>query len=143
MFDRAAPAEAHDDEDIVQEAWDKRRTIVTSNRRDFLTHIQRFQRRENQKECRDLWGMIVIPNLHLLREDALISIRHGLSVLPKAEFLRWPGAAFLNLYVRVSANQKPEIRQFDRCSFCERDLPIAEPWNTWYRALPVVGNPTE
>jgi hypothetical protein len=36
FLDRATKAAAHDDRDIVKEAWDQRRTIVTSNRRDFL-----------------------------------------------------------------------------------------------------------
>jgi len=31
LLDRAVPAEAHDDPDIVREAWEKNRTIVTSN----------------------------------------------------------------------------------------------------------------
>jgi hypothetical protein len=33
----------------VEEAWANRRTIVTCNRRHFVTHIRRFQSRENQK----------------------------------------------------------------------------------------------
>jgi len=143
LLDRAVAAEAHDDADMVQEAWDKGRTIVTSNRRDFLLLIQRFQSRENQRDCRDLWGLVVIPNLQLMREEGLHSIRHGLSVIAKEELLRWPGAAFLNLYVRLTAMQKPEIRRFERCSCCERSLPIREPWNTWYRALPLIGSRNE
>jgi hypothetical protein len=140
LLDRAIPAAAHDDPDIVQEAWQKNRTIVTSNRRDFLRYIQQFQNRENQKECRDLWGLIVVPNLHLLREKGLSSIRNGLNVIPKGQKLRWPGAAFLNLYVHLTDAQKLEIRRFERCSCCECGLPISEPWNKWYRALPLLGD---
>lgn len=141
FLDSAILAEAHDDLDIVEEAWNKRRTIVTSNRRDFLRCVQLFQNRENRRECRDLWGLLVIPNLHLLRAKGWNSIRNGLPVLPKAENLRWRGTAFLNVYVRLTADSKPEIRRFERCSFCERYLPIPEPWNTWYRALPLIGSP--
>ena len=141
FFDRATLASAHEDPDIVQQAWQMKRTIVTCNRRDFLRYIQQFQNRENQQECRDLWGLLVIPNLHLLRERGLSFIRHGLPQLPKVGRLGWPGIALLNLYVRLntSQDQRPEIRRFERCSFCERDLPIREPWNGWYRSLPLVG----
>ncbi len=139
LLDDAILATAHDDPDIVEEAWFHRRTIVTCNRRHFLTHIRRFQSRENQKECRDLWGLLVVNNLRLLREEGLPLIRTGLRVLSKREPLRWSGAGFLNLYIRLTATNKPEIRRFERCSCCERDLPPREPWNAWYRLLPVVG----
>src|ERR1700693_5822955 len=52
FFDRAAKATAHDDPDIVREAWDQRRTIVTSNGRDFLRYIQEFQNPPNNPSCR-------------------------------------------------------------------------------------------
>lgn len=141
LLNDAVVAESHDDADIVEEAWDGSRTIVTCNRRDFLTHIRRFQSRENQKECRDLWGILVVHTLQLMRERGLALIRRGLPVIPNHEALRWPGVAFLNLYVRLTAAQRPEIRRFDRCSCCERGLPILEPWNAWYRALTLVGTP--
>lgn len=136
---RALLAESREDGAIVGEAWEKGRTIVTSNRRDFLSHIQRFQSRENQQGSRDLWGLLVVPNHQLLREKGLDSIRYGLAVLPNLERLRWPGIGFLNLYVRVTDGQKIEIRRFKRCSCCERDLPVREPWNKWYRGLPLTG----
>jgi hypothetical protein len=139
FFDRAILAGAHEDPDIVQEAWDSNRTIVTCNQRDFVRYIQSFQSREGQKECRDLWGLVVIPNPSLLRERGLNSIRNGLSPIPKLENLRWPSVAFLNLFVHLTATARANIRRFERCSCCERDLPVEEPWNKWYRGLPVVG----
>jgi len=138
FFDRAILAKAHDDPDIVKEAWLSNRTIVTSNRRDFVRYIREFQTRENNRECRDLWGLLVISNLHLLREKGLKAIKHGL-VVPNTEHLRWPGAAFLNLYVHLTGTHKVEIRRFERCSFCERGLKRA-PWKDWYSSLPVIGN---
>lgn len=132
---------AHDDPDIVREAWDKRRTIVTSNGRDFLRHIQEFQNPPNNPTCRDLWGLLVVPNAQLLRENALDTIRHGLDIAQN-ERLRWPGAALLNLYVRLTNEGKVEIRRFKRCPFCEhqeRGVSISKTWETWYRALPLVG----
>lgn len=138
---RAIMATAHDDPDIVKEAWDTNRTIVTSNGRDFLRYIRDFQNPPNNQECQDLWGLLVIPNAQFDREKGLSSIRHGLRVLPR-EQLRWPGAGFLNLFVRLTADGKTEVHRFKRCSFCEdpeRGAVINEPWNAWYRSLPVVG----
>ena len=43
FFDRAVKATVHKDPDIVREAWQQRRTIITSNARDFLQYIQEFQ----------------------------------------------------------------------------------------------------
>ena len=136
----AGQANARSDQEIVMEAWENSQTIVTSNRRDFVRYIQKFQSRENGPDCRDLSGLVVIPNLHLLRQKGLDGVRHGVSV-PKLGRLGWNGAAFLNLYLRVNAGQhgSPEVRRFERCSFCERYYPIPEPWNRWYRSLPIIG----
>lgn len=139
LLPKAELCEAHYDPDIVDEAWDKRRTIVTCNRKDFVKEIRKFQRRENQKECRDLWGLVLVDNLRLLREKKLKAVRTGLNVIPKHETLRWPGAAFLNLYVRLTGNAI-HIRRFERCSCCIRDLPPSPSWEVWYRGLPVLGN---
>jgi len=125
----------------VKEAWDDRRTIVTSNGWDFVRYIREFQNPPNNQDCRDLWGLLVIPNAELNREKGLKSIQHGLEVF-QSEKLRWPGAGLLNLCVRVTADGQPEIYRFKRCSFCEhpeRGLEINTPWNVWYRSLPVIG----
>src|SRR5580704_4518147 len=71
FFDRATEATARDDPGIVREAWDKQRTIVTSNARDFVRHIQEFQNPPNNKECQDLWGLLVLPNARFSREHGL------------------------------------------------------------------------
>ena len=137
FFDKIVTTTARDDNDIVEEAWNGNRTIVTSNDHDFVRHIREFQNPPNNQRCRDLWGLLVIPNAQLDREKGLESIRHGLEVLEK-ERLRWPGASLLNLYVRLTAEGRTEIRRFKRCRFCEhtlRGIRISEPWNTWYRSL--------
>jgi hypothetical protein len=140
FMERAIKAAAHHDRDIVAEAWDQSRTIVTSNRRDFLRYIQEFQSRANNEDCRDLWGLVVIPNLHLDREKGLQAIRRGLDV-PGKGTLRWPAAGFLNLYVRLTAEGELEVRRFTRCPFCahpERGVTIKKPWNAWYSSLPAI-----
>jgi len=140
LLPKAALCESHHDADIVAEAWDKGRTIVTGNRRDFITEIRKFQRRENQKECRDLWGLLLVDNLRIVREKKLKNIRTGLAVIPNCETLRWPGVAFPNLYVRLTAQGMLQIRRFERCSCCVRDLPPNAPWAGWYEKLPLLGS---
>lgn len=142
FLDRAIKAGAHADPDIVKEAWDNRQTIVTSNRRDFLRYIREFQNPPIFPDCRDLWGLLVIPNTQLDREKGLKAIRHGLDVFQK-EKLRWPGAGLLNLYVRLTADGKTEIHRFKRCCFCEHPktgVEISDPWKDWYYSLPLVGD---
>jgi hypothetical protein len=141
LLNGGTKATAHDDPDIVKEAWKNGQTIVTSNGRDFLRYIQEFQNPPNNEDCRDLFGLLVIPNAQLKREKGLESIRYGLKT--SEELLRWPGAGLLNLYVHLNEDGKVDIRRFKRCPFCEhpeRGVKINEPWNTWYHSLPVVGN---
>lgn len=138
-FDKPSLRWGRDDNDIVEEAWNGDRTIVTSNGHDFVRHIRDFQNPPNNQCCRDLWGLLVIPNAQLDREKRLDSIRHGLDVLER-ERLRWPGAGLLNLYVRLVVEGRTGIRRFKRCRFCEhglRGIGISEPWNTRYRSLPL------
>jgi hypothetical protein len=136
-FGRANKAVASDDPDIVAEAWKERRIIVTSNRRDFLHHIEDFQRRSNFDDCRDLWGLVVLPNLHFDREKGLAAIKYGLEVR-RGGTLRWPGIGCLNLYIRLTKEGDLEIRCFKRCPFCENlknGVAIEKPWDDWYSSL--------
>lgn len=119
---KAKRAKNHADPDIVKEAWEQSRTIVTSNADDFLRYISIFQNPPNDDECRDLWG--------------LPALRQGLDT-PEG-LLRWLGAGFLNLYVRLTGEGQVHIQRFKQCSFCEhpeRGVEIKEPWNSWYRSL--------
>jgi hypothetical protein len=140
FLERAVRATAHDDRDIVAEARNESRTIVTSNRRHFLRYIQEYQSRANNEACRDLWGLAVIPNPQLDREKGLDAIRRGLGMSGKGT-LRWPAVGFLNLYVRLTSEGEVEVRRFTRCPFCahpERGMTIKKPWDAWYSSLSVV-----
>jgi hypothetical protein len=121
--------------DVVAEAWKTNRTIVTSDGPGFAHAIQQFQTPPKRCGCRDLWGLLALPESHEERVAALDSVSEGLSVFPK-EHLHWQGLGMLNLYVGFTCCGDPEIRHFERCLFCERTVSISEPWNRWYRALP-------
>jgi hypothetical protein len=140
FWERAEKAKARTDQDIVREAHKEGRTIITSNGWDFVRWIQEYQNPPNNMECRDLWGLLVMPNWELVREKQLKTIRHGL-IVPRLGTLRWPGISMLNLCVHVTNEGEIEVRRFKRCSFCEhpkRGIPINEPWRKWYDSLPIV-----
>jgi hypothetical protein len=123
-------AKAHDDPDIVEEASKGNCTPVTSNGDDFIRHILGRQRRENGRECRDAWGLLIVPNAGFTRGRVLPEIKGGIVV--GNMLLRWPAIGFLNLCVHVHASGRVDVRRFARCSFCQREYPYTLPW---YAAL--------
>lgn len=54
FFNKAVTATAHDDNYIVEEAWNANRKLVTSNGQDFAHHVRDFQNPPNNQYCRDL-----------------------------------------------------------------------------------------
>ena len=124
----------NDDDDTIEEAWDSLKTIVTSNSDHFIEKIDRFQKRESGRECRDLWGLLTIPSEALVRERVLPEVKKG--VVLGGALLRWPAIGYLNLVVSVHASGKVTVRRFARCSFCERERKAE--WD-WYTRLPTVG----
>jgi hypothetical protein len=134
--EKATEAKKHDDPDIVEEAWEDARTIVTSNRDDFLHHIAVFQNRPNKKDPPDLWGLLVIPNNQNVRERALLWLKGGLRT--NVGLLHWPSAAFLNLYIRLTMEGKIHIRRFKWSAYFghpTQGVKIKQPWKTWYQSL--------
>jgi Domain of unknown function (DUF5615) len=53
FFKRARRAEAHSDPDIIREAREEGRTVVTSNGWDFVRYIKEEQNPPNYPDCRD------------------------------------------------------------------------------------------
>jgi hypothetical protein len=141
FFKRAKRSVATADLGIVLEARREGRTIITSNRLHFIGQIKELQNRPNNGKCSDLWGLLVIPNVQLIRDKRLKAIQHGLKV-PGLGTLGWPGVAALNLYVHVTDEGTVNIYRFKRCPFCEDQksgVKIKDPWKTWYYSLQVVG----
>src|SRR5437016_6263029 len=50
------------DSEIVREAWERDLTIVTGNGDDFVREINAFQGRTTRADCRELYGLVVLPN---------------------------------------------------------------------------------
>jgi hypothetical protein len=119
FFDRAREAVAHNEPDIVREAWNQRRTIVTSNRRKTagtFCGLYRNSRAVPTTKSAATLGIGGIPNLQLDQEKGLKDIRRGLHLSQPAP-LRWPAVGLLNLYVHLTADGEAEIRHFMRWGF--------------------------
>jgi hypothetical protein len=76
------------DAQIVQKAWDLCLTIVTSNGDHFVNEILKFQRRTKEKDCRELFGLVVLPNGYEDQRRQLLGIRNKLRLGTKK--LTWP-----------------------------------------------------
>jgi hypothetical protein len=141
LWEHTKKATARTDQEIVREAHEECRTIITSNGWDFVRRIQEYQSPPNNPECRDLWGLLVLPNRELVREKQLKAVRHGLNV-PRLGTLGWPGVAVLNLYVHLTDEGRVDVRRFKRCPFCEHPqngLKINDRWRKWYDSSPITG----
>jgi hypothetical protein len=136
---RAKETTARGDENIVLEAKEQYRTIITSNGWDFVGHIKEYQRRDDNKRCRDLWGLLVIPNGKEVRGRTLDTVEQGVEVSGIGR-LGWRAIGFLNLRVRVTDSGQVEVSRFKRCQHCQgtADLRIKKPWADWYAQLPEV-----
>lgn len=122
---------------LVREAWSKCRTIITSSNSRILHYFQGFQNPPSNQECRDLWGIVVVPAELTNLEKHFDALSHGLTIFPQ-EHLHWPAIGFLNLYIQLSGNGQTKFQRFERCIFCEQSITINPPWRDWYDSLSYV-----
>jgi hypothetical protein len=123
------------DPETVEEGWQAARTVITSNAQHFLKYSASFQRRDNNTECRDCWGLLLIPNRGHDRAFALQKSGIARGVVINGNCLPWKAVAWANLCVSLERSGRIKVTRFERCVFCEREHPlIKEPW---YQALPL------
>lgn len=134
FFKRARGAKAHNDPDIVREAREECRTVVTSNGWDFVRYIKDEQNPPNFPDCRDVWGLLAIPNREFTWISQRERIRHGLAV-PGIEVLRWPAIGFLNLWITLPDQGRPIVKRFERCRFGVETYQIPKRWKEWYYGI--------
>ena len=104
------------DAEVVKKAWDLQYIIVTANGDDFVREIRRFQRQMMRANCRDLRGLVVVPDGSLTQTRALRQIARSLRFGGRP--IGWEQVNEWNLYVRVQRSSSPEIRRFPRCRYC-------------------------
>jgi hypothetical protein len=134
-FFRGVPTSEKDDREVVNEARDESKTVITSNEKDFVRFTLEAQNRSIFPRCEDCWGLLIIPNADLQRQYAFAKAKISRGVQIGGERLTWKAAMWANLCVKITSEGKMTVRKFERCEHCQRDLPIdAE----WYKSLPTV-----
>lgn len=133
---RAVPMQEKKDPGTVAESWDLSRTVVTSNRRDFVRYTVEFQRKDNNAQCSDCWGLVTVPNTEHDRAQALqkASIQKG--VVIAGALIPWKAVAYANLCVSIERHGKVTVARFERCQFCEARTPLLDA--DWYKSLRVL-----
>jgi hypothetical protein len=113
--DAGLPSNASDAR-IVRLAWDRQYIIATANGDDFVREINRFQRQMMERNCRDLWGLLVVPDGAISQERVLRKLTDRL--IFGGRKITWNDVMNMNLYVRATKAGAPEIRRFRRCLYC-------------------------
>lgn len=106
------------DAEVVRKAWDLQYIIVTANGDDFVREIRRFQRQMMQANCRDLRGLLVVPDGSITQARALKRLADNLRF--GGNPITWEQVNQWNLYVRARKSGAPEIRPFPRCRYCRK-----------------------
>ncbi|WP_370655575.1 DUF5615 family PIN-like protein [Candidatus Binatus sp.] len=104
------------DEAVVEAAYKAEAIIVTANGKDFIRIMDRFLKKQMVKFCRDLNGLVVIPNpiqQHVLRRAAERMTFDG-------EKITWYDVWRRDLYVKISPQGIPRVVRFRRCYYCEK-----------------------
>jgi hypothetical protein len=110
------------DEEIIEEAADRRCIIVTANGYEYRGKIKRFVAASTKKEwgCCDVWGLVVVPN-DLASQERLVSqaeqrLRFG------ERQIDWSDVWWESLVVRITKDNRPIVSQLPRCPGCIEDL---------------------
>lgn len=122
------------DHETVHEAWDTSRTIVTRNEADYVPLILDHSKRDSGPVCQDCWGLLIVPDLGLVRERVIPKVKH--TVVVNGTELPWHAVGFANLCVYLHDDGRISVKRFRRCVHCEKHSPIREPW---YMTLSVIG----
>jgi hypothetical protein len=124
----------NEDAETVAKAREQCRTVVTSNGVDFLRYINEAQKRDDNRNCEDCWGLVILPNKDLELEYSLKRANVRMGVWVGGRMIPWKAVGYVNLCIRLDREGKVHIARFERCKYCQGVNPIQE---EWYRKLPV------
>jgi hypothetical protein len=102
------------DEAIVEAAYWAKAIIVTANAQDFIRIMDRFLKKQMEKYCRDLSGLVVIPNSIQRRvlDRAVERMTFG------GERITWFDVWRRDLCVKISPLGIPRVSRFRPCYYC-------------------------
>jgi hypothetical protein len=110
-------ADGASDEAIVEAAYVAKAIIVTANAQDFIRIMDRFLKKQMEKYCRDLNGLVVIPNA--IRRQALDRATQRMTF--GGEKITWFDVWRRDLCVKVSPLGIPRVSRFRPCYYCGKN----------------------
>jgi hypothetical protein len=110
-------ADGAQDEAIVEAAYTAKAIIVTANAQDFIRIMDRFLKKQMEKYCRDLNGLVVIPST--IRRRALESATQRMTY--GGEKITWFDVWRRDLCVKISPLGIPRVSRFRHCYYCGKN----------------------
>jgi hypothetical protein len=107
------------DAQIVEAAWERGLTIVTGNGDDFIREINRFQFRTKSKFCRELFGLVILPNGYEIQRRVLPALEARLRL--NGARVNWADVAYQNLSVRLKKDGTVDVTELPQCSYCKKE----------------------
>lgn len=111
---------SHDSPDsvVVARARDLECIIVTANGPDFESEIKRFLQKSQRKDCYDLFGLVVIPNIAAIQARDLPKLSGRLRM--QGTRLSWETVWHENYLVSVHGDGSVDVREIGRCFYCKK-----------------------
>jgi hypothetical protein len=113
------PADAPD-QSIVEVAYETDATIVTANGRDFVKLMDDFLKKQMEKTCRDLRGLIVIPNVAAIQQRVLRRAESRLRF--GGEKIGWFDVWEFDLCVSIATDGSTRVTRFRPCYYCSKNV---------------------
>jgi hypothetical protein len=107
------------DASIVEKAWEQECIIVTANGKDFLLAIERFQKKQMQNDCHDLFGLVILPNAYEAQRRVIRQVQGKLRL--GRENISWRDVWQNNLCVRLKKVGLPDVSPLARCRYCKAE----------------------
>lgn len=124
-LDLGLPANATDAA-IVEKAWDRQLIIVTANGDDFVREFHRFLSKTQKKDCRDLFGLLILPSGFEIQKRVLSRVKERMRFGGKPVI--WADIWYKNYCVRVLKDSKVEITRFPQCLYCRKLQQTSNKW---------------
>lgn len=105
------------DEAVVEAAYEAEAIIVTANANDFIRIMDRFLKKQMEKVCRDLNGLVVIPNP--IKQRAVHRAAERMTF--GGAKITWFDVWRLDLCVKISPHGIPRVSRFRSCYYCEKN----------------------
>ncbi len=106
------------DDKVVIEAWKRGYIIVTANNRDFNRAVEKFLSHGPKRECRCLWGLVLLPNGQAVQQRLLKNLNDLESRLRlDGKRTTWKEVHQSHLRVSVQRGGVLSVSRLRRCTY--------------------------